>query len=100
MVVIGILGYAAFELRSVVSGPSIEITYPKNGEMVSTSLIHIEGKVSHINELSINSRKITMDESGVFKETLLLSSGLNVILIVGKDQFGRSTRTELTLIYK
>ena len=93
MVVIGILGYAAFELRSVVSGPSIEITYPKNGEMVSTSLIHIEGKVSHINEL-------TMDESGVFKETLLLSSGLNVILIVGKDQFGRSTRTELTLIYK
>ena len=95
-----LLGYTGYEIQKVVSGPKIEVTYPENGSLVSSSTLEIVGIASNIKNISLNDRKVYIDEKGNFKEQLLLSYGYNTLVLRAEDKFERKTEKVIEVIYK
>jgi hypothetical protein len=95
-----LLGYTGYEIQRIVFGPKITITSPQNGALVTDSLLQISGRAENINDISLNDRKIFLDEKGNFSEEVLLSYGYNVLTFDAADRFGRKTEKVLEVIYK
>ncbi|MEK7120882.1 MAG: hypothetical protein AAB840_02215 [Patescibacteria group bacterium] len=91
-------GYAVFQARKIVSGPSVDIKSPQNGEVVYKNPIEIYGVAKNINAISVNDRPIFIDENGIFKEKLLLYLGYNIVEINAKDRFGKETTKRLEIV--
>ncbi|MDD4989170.1 MAG: hypothetical protein PHV42_01965 [Candidatus Pacebacteria bacterium] len=96
----GILGYAAYQSRKLVSGPIITISSPQDGETVGTQAITISGTVSNASSISLDDNPIVTDEAGNFKETHVLLPGINIIKIQAEDQFKKTTEKILQIVYK
>ena len=95
-----VVGYTLYEVKELVSGPSITVYSPHNGETVSTSSLEISGIAKNITDISLDDRSIFIDEKGNFKEELLLSPGYNAITIAAHDRFGSETQKTLEVIYQ
>lgn len=95
-----VLGYTGYEIHKVVFGPRILVTYPQNGALLSTPTLEITGVASNIKDISLDDRKIFIDEQGNFTEEVLLSYGYNTIVLRATDKFDRKTEKVLEVIYK
>jgi len=95
-----LLGYTFYEIQKIVYGPKITIFSPKNGSTLSDSLTEVSGVAQNIKEISLNDRKIFIDEKGNFKEEMLLSPGYNAFTLKATDKFGRKTEKIIEVIYK
>ncbi len=93
-----ILGYTAFELKDVASGPNLVIDYPRNGARVSAGLISVKGTVRRVSDLEINGSKLFTDLQGRFTKDILLSDGYNVIEVRAQDKFGRQVEKKIELV--
>ncbi len=100
LLVLLVVGYTFYEVSKIISGPNITVYSPKNGETVSTSTILISGIAKNINSISLDDRKIFVDEKGDFSEELLLFPGYNVIALKASDAFGSETEKILEVVYK
>ena len=100
IVLICLFGYTTYEIQKIVFGPKIEVLSPKNGSLISNPLTEISGVAKNIKNISLNDRKIFIDEQGNFNEKLLLSYGYNAFTIKASDKFGRNTEKIIELIYK
>jgi hypothetical protein len=100
IILIGLLSYTTYEIQKIILGPHIEIIYPQNGSLMSNSLTEISGIAKNIKEISLNDRKIFIDEKGNFKEKLLLSYGYNVISIKASDKFDSKIEKVIEIVYK
>ena len=95
-----LFGYGAFEVWAYATGPKITVTSPKNGAVVSESLISIDGQGENTKVITLNDRPIVVDEAGNFSEKILLSYGYNVLELKAEDRFGKKTQQELQIVYK
>jgi hypothetical protein len=100
IILLCIFGYTAYEIQQVAFGPQITVAYPKNGSLLSNSLLEITGTTKSINDISMDDRKIFIDEKGNFKEKILLSYGYNAITIKVSDKFGKNTEKIIEVVYK
>lgn len=98
LILCGIGGYALYESRNIINGPMLTLEEPRDGLSTSDSSIDVKGRAQNISSISINDRKITIDEAGWFKEKILLSLGYNVIKISVYDRFGRAKETLMELV--
>lgn len=99
-VILLIVGYALFESKSLVKGPSIIIFEPSNGTSVSSSSIMVKGQALRIKEITMNGRPISVDKQGFFNEYLILAPGYNVSILYAKDKFNRTIEYKLELVYQ
>lgn len=99
-VLLFLFGYTSYEIQKLVFGPRITILSPKNGSLISSSTVEIVGIAKNINDISLDDRKIFIDEKGNFKEELLLSYGYNIVTVKASDKFGRKTEKIIEIIYK
>jgi hypothetical protein len=93
-----IIAYAIWRSLNYLNGPSIEIFQPINGSAVASSTVTIIGRADRVNSLLLNGKTVFIDESGNFKETILVFSGVNIVTFTAKDQFGRSRSKQLELV--
>jgi len=100
IILLFLFGYTAYEIQKIIFGPKIENLAPENGSVVSNHLIEVSGIAKNINDISINDRKIFVDEQGNFKEKILLFYGYNPISVKANDKFGRKTEKIIEVIYK
>lgn len=103
VIVLFVLGYAAFNSRFIVQGPEItlENVDPETSSVISSEkTFFLKGKVEHSSFISINGRPIFIDEQGFFKEKLLLSNGVSIIDIYAKDKFGKEIRKKIDVLYQ
>ncbi|MFA6446117.1 MAG: hypothetical protein WCW14_02590 [Candidatus Paceibacterota bacterium] len=100
IIVLFILIYAGFQARNILLGPKITVLSPLSGSTVFKSKISIEGSTKNIKILTLNDREIVMDETGHFKEELLLPSGYSIMKLQGWDRFKRETTEFIELVYK
>lgn len=95
VILILISGFAAYGLyrsRSILSGPSIEISSPVTGGSASNPMVEVKGKVQNVAAVFLNGNQIFTNEDGEFKESLLLAGGYNIIVVNAKDKFGREAK--------
>ncbi len=90
--------FAYTRVQALVAGPEIVITSPKDGESVNDALVTITGTAHRISLITLNGRQIFTDESGRFKEELLLAYGYNILELKAQDNFGRVTGQTLRLV--
>lgn len=100
IVVIALASYAYFQSREYLRGPVITILEPPNGLMSTTSLVALRGTARNVSFLTLNGRQIFTDERGVFRESLLLQDGYNIMTLEAKDRFGHVETKRLELVYK
>lgn len=96
-ILIIILAYALWRSTNYIKGPSISIKEPLDGSIINSTTTTIIGGASRINIITLNGNPISIDESGHFKETILLFTGTNRLQFEGKDQFGRNVLHNITL---
>ncbi|MCK5059975.1 MAG: hypothetical protein KAR00_02415 [Candidatus Pacebacteria bacterium] len=97
---ISIVVYAFYQARNLIQGPTITIGSPANGSLVASPIVVIQGIASNISSIQLNDSPIFVDEDGVFKEKLILSSGYNIIKLSASDRFGREKERLLQLMFK
>ena len=93
--IIIIVLYSLFQARFIILGPQITVESPKNGEVLSDSLVVIKGSAKNISFISLDDRPIYIDESGNWSEKLLASPGASIISIKARDRFGRQTEKQI-----
>lgn len=92
-----VVGYALFEMRGLLAGPSITVS-PR---VLDTShpLIKISGTALRITSLSMNGKEIPVSEGGLFEESYALTPGYNRIILEAKDRYGKKTERTIEVIY-
>ncbi|MBX4186762.1 MAG: DUF4115 domain-containing protein [Candidatus Doudnabacteria bacterium] len=86
--------YIGLEIRSVLVPPYLQLLEPGNDLTVDGNSIVVSGKSEIGAEVFINNQPVLSDQSGNFTETLLLSSGLNVVEVSAKNKFNKTSRVE------
>lgn len=97
-VVLLIAFYTLFELRHLITGPVVAVSYPQNGVTVTEALIEIRGSTKNVAYLTLNDRQIFVDSKGNLREPLLLAVGYNVLRLAAKDRFGRKVEHVLEVM--
>lgn len=96
----GILGYVYYRSKSFLKGPTISIESPINGSSVSEALTEIKGSAQNVSAITVNGKKVFIDEEGTIAEKLLLSQGYNIISVKAEDRFNRQVEQKLEVIYR
>ncbi len=97
---VAIAGYAYDRSKDFLHGPRIIISEPKDGATTDTPLITIIGTAHGVAHITLNDKPIFVDESGGMRESILLLPGYNVITLSGRDQFDRTTKETIRIIYR
>lgn len=92
--------YTYTKSNDFLEGPTLVIESPQDGSTLSESYVLIRGTAKNIATISINDRPIFVDESGYFREGLLLAQGYNIITVKISDRFDRTVVQKLELVYK
>ncbi len=92
-----VVGYAIFEARGIVLGPTISV--PTGISEVHQAYILIQGRALRISSLSMNGEQIPVTESGDFAQPYLLAPGYNRILLDAKDSYGRTREQVIQIMY-
>ena len=100
VVILIVMGYAAYQLEDVFVGPRITVSSPADGATFTEPLIEISGTAKNVAHITLNDLPIFVSAESAFKEKLLLASGYNIIEISAKDRFGRETTKILRLVLK
>lgn len=95
-----IIGYGIFQSEKLIKGPSITLTSPSSGQVITQNPVEIKGIAKNISAISLNDRPIFIDESGVFAEKLMLYPGYNIIKLRATDKFGSSVEKDVELVYQ
>lgn len=98
LVAVVIVLYALSRSLNYIHGPRIEIFQPINGSAIASSTVTIIGRADRVNSLSLNGKAIFIDESGNFRETILVFPGINMITLTAHDQFDREVQNQLELV--
>jgi hypothetical protein len=93
-----VLGYAYYEARGLLFGPSISISsgVPATAQ---TSYVLIQGETSHIASLSVDGNPIQVTQTGAFQEPYVLSPGVNRIIFDAEDKYGHTTEKIVEIVY-
>lgn len=89
-------GYLFFQYTSYTNPPNLVITKPLEGEILNSNKISLAGKTDADAVVSVNNQKVALSVNGEFTTTLLLSPGVNSILIESTSKYGKkktATRT-------
>ena len=97
---LAILLYGFYEFRGYIYGPTLQITTPKNGDVIADGAVVVSGTALGINEITLNGRSIFVDEKGVFNETISLMSGYNILTVEVADRFGNHKKEVREVIAK
>lgn len=89
ILVIIAISYGTFRAYPILSGPSITIYSPKDGDIVASSTFEVTGVVKRSKETKIQGRSITTDTDGNFSEILVAQYPYTTIIISAKDSYGK-----------
>ena len=92
-----VIGYAYFEARGILFGPSITVT--SQVTEVHDPFITIKGQADRISSLTMNGKTIAVTENGAFEQPYLLAPGYNRIVLDARDKYGRSRSQAIEIIY-
>lgn len=92
--------YGAFRIYPLLRGPTVVVAYPYDGATVSSSTFVVKGTAERASTLLLQGKPITINEQGVFSETLVASTPYTILILVATDKYGTSATTTLRVIHK
>ena len=92
-----VAGFVVWRSLPYARGPAIAVFQPISGSTISDKTIDIIGRADRVSALTVNDDKISMDESGNFREKLAVFPGANLITLGAVDRFGRTTKVTVEI---
>lgn len=86
------IGYLGFQYHNYFFGPSLEITSPKESQVISDNIVQISGKTDPSALVLIDQEEIFVNLDGKFSKSLYVFPGDKKITIVAKNRFGKETK--------
>lgn len=96
--VLVVAGYGLARSYDLLAGPQIEILDLANGQTINQEFLVVKGEAKRIANLFLNGRQIFTNESGTFREPLLLFPGYNAVTLSARDKFGREINKKIIII--
>jgi hypothetical protein len=93
-----VLGYAYYEARGLLFGPSINFA-STTATAVRTPYVIIQGRTAHIASLAVDGEPIQVTETGAFQEPYVLAPGVNRIVFDAKDKYGNAAEKVIEIVY-
>lgn len=91
LIVMTILGYIWFQVKSFAAAPELNIANPEEQIVVSTDSIDISGKTDPTAVLFINNQAVSVNQSGEFRQAVKLEKGINEIEIKAENKANKET---------
>ena len=95
ILVLVVVGYGIFRIYPFLMGPVITIYSPQDGDEVGVSTFEVTGKVERAREIRLQGRLITIDTTGVFKETLVTHAPYTILVLEATDTYGKKVQKTL-----
>lgn len=96
--VITALLYGGFRAYPLLTGPSVTVYSPHDGDIVASSTFQISGIALRARELTLQGKPITVDTAGYFSEILIPQKPYTVIVITATDDYGAHITKTLNVI--
>lgn len=94
ILIIGIIvifvGYLAWQVKGVLTPPTLQVYSPIEGAIINQTEIIIEGETEKETQLTINGQEARVNEQGKFSTTLNLSIGVNTLTITATKKHGKT----------
>lgn len=83
--------YLLFQYKDALINPTINLTSPKENEVVNSSLVLVSGSTNPENVVYVNNFPVSVDENGNFKKSISVFQGKAQIDIKVVNRFNKST---------
>ena len=94
LIIAAIVGYVGVHITNLVAPPPIELASPSQGLTTSNKSIEIQGKTLPGATVKINGSPFPALKDGRFHHLLVLSHGVNTIVVSAKKRYSKSTVIE------
>ncbi|MDE2038314.1 MAG: hypothetical protein KGI69_03810 [Patescibacteria group bacterium] len=85
-----VVGYAIWRSVAYLQGPEIDVLQPVDGATAPSTTVEVIGRAQRVSSISLNGSPISIDQSGGFRQTIVVFPGADFISLSATDQFGRS----------
>lgn len=89
--------YGLFEARPLLSGPSLDVSAPVDGEVIADGMVTITGESARVTSLTLNGMPLLPDQQGQFIATLAFPKGTSILTFVAQDRFNRTVTATRTI---
>ena len=86
-----VLSYLGFEYMKFIKPPSLEITTPKESEVLTQNKVKVVGKTATDATLSINNQSIIIDQDGNFKTEIEVNKDTKELKFISTSRSGKIT---------
>lgn len=88
---LALISYLIFQYKDAIISPTVSISTPKDGEVISSNLVLVSGTTDSENVVFINNFPVSVDEDGKFRKSISAFSGKNQITIKIVNRFNKTT---------
>jgi len=98
LVLVGVLGYIIYSVRSFTLPPNLQISSPTGGEILKEDTVNIIGKTDVGVNLKINNQTVMLDDNGNFNQEVKLNPGLNTFEVQVTNRLKKNTVKEVQIL--
>lgn len=99
LLVVGIVGYLAFQVRDIIAPPSVVLLTPEDESMTNIPTILVDGYVDTEATVYINGDQVVLNSDFSFESQIDLQQGLNVIVVEAERRYSRRARVERHVVF-
>ncbi len=92
------IGYGGYRAYPLISGPSITIYNPHDGDTVASTTFELSGQVSKVKEITVQGRLIPIGTDGHFTEILVAQKPYTILVITATDSYGKKAVKTLRVV--
>ncbi|OGI84043.1 hypothetical protein A2997_00585 [Candidatus Nomurabacteria bacterium RIFCSPLOWO2_01_FULL_36_10b] len=97
ILVTALIIFVIYELRGISRGPEITVTSHEQFSSSASSFLTISGEIRNVSKLIINGNNVIPYTNSTFSYPIILSAGINSIILDGYSKFQKHTRIQLDI---
>src|SRR5690349_4302265 len=92
-----LLVYGFIEARPLLTGPTLTIDSPTEGETVAGGTLTVSGHVARAVSFTLDGAPVPPDQQRAFSSPLSFPRGTSILTLTAADRFGRQLRLTRTI---
>lgn len=91
IVILVVLSYLGFQYGKFSAPPTLLITEPKEGQIISRNTLQVNGKTDSDVTITVNNQPVIVNSDGSFSDQIDVNKNMTEIKIVAKSRGGKET---------
>ena len=91
LVFLTVFGYLVIQYISFISPPKLSVEIPKEGQVVTTKNLRVEGNTDPEATLKVNNQPILLEDNGNFSSDIEVFSGTKEVRVVARSRSGKES---------